>query len=64
MKVFSIEAVAKATGLKSHQVKYLLASRDIVPDRRMEVGRHSYRYFTAEDISDVVNFLQGGTDDA
>lgn len=58
MEVFSIGSVAKQVGLETYELRYLLDSRDIVPDRRMSVGQRRHRYFTAEDIETVVQFVQ------
>ena len=58
MEIFSIQAVAEATGLRAHQLKYLLESNHIVPDRRLNVGRYRYRWFTQKDIDKLVHYLQ------
>jgi DNA-binding transcriptional MerR regulator len=63
MEIFSIGHVAEATGMRPHQLKYLLESMNIVPDRRLQCGRFRYRYFTENDIDRLVQFMQGGKSD-
>ena len=61
MEIYSIQAVAEATGMRPYQLKYFLETNGgLVPDRRLNVGMQRYRWFTQEDIDLLVSYLQGG----
>jgi DNA-binding transcriptional MerR regulator len=60
MEIYSIQHVAEATGMRTHQLKYFLEShKRLIQDRRLQCGRHRYRYFTDKDISKLVKFIEG-----
>lgn len=63
MEIFSIQAVAEATGMRPHQLKYFLeCNAGLIRDRRLNVGRHRYRWFTQKDIDKLVHYLQEDTE--
>jgi len=49
MKIYSLQTLADSLGTKRRALQYFIDKKRPVPDRRIQQGKHSVRYFTEKD---------------
>jgi hypothetical protein len=49
MKIYSLQTLADSLGTKRRALQYFIDKYRPVPDRRIQQGKHSVRYFTKKD---------------
>jgi hypothetical protein len=49
MEIYSLQTLADSLGAKRRALQYFIDKYRPVPDRRIQQGKHSVRYFTEED---------------
>ena len=60
MEIFSLQTLADSLGAKRRALQYFIDRYRPVPDRRIQQGKHSVRYFTAEDRRIVEELWKNG----
>jgi len=57
---YSTNAVSEQVGCKPWALTYALQKENLVPDRRILMGKISHRIFTAEDVTVIKDYFAIG----
>jgi hypothetical protein len=49
MEIYSLQTLADSLGVRRRALQYFMDKYRPIPDRRIQQGKHSVRYFTEED---------------